>query len=107
MINKQLVSLYVFRNTYTTYKNDYSIEFNNSYNDTSEEIFTIGFFKCLNIINKIQPFNILLIENLSNNDIIINILHRNYTPIFTTVSSYYFYNFAYIPKYSNDVFCLN
>ncbi len=107
MINKQIVSLYVFRDTYTTYNGINSIEFNNSYNETSEEIFTVGFFKCINMINKIKQFNNLIIENLSNNDIIINILHRKYSPIFTTISSYYFYNFAYIPKYSNNVFILN
>lgn len=107
MINKQIVSLYVFRDTYTTYNGINSIEFNNSYNETSEEIFTVGFFKCINMINNIKQFNNLIIENLSNNDIIINILHRKYSPIFTTISSYYFYNFAYTPKYSNDVFILN
>ena len=64
-------------------------------------------FKCINMINKIKPFNRLIIENLSNNDIIINILHRKYSPINTTISSYYFYNFAYIPKYSNETFILN
>lgn len=107
MINKKLVALYVFRDTYTNYNGENSMEFNNSYNNTSDEIFAVGFFKCINMINKIKPFNKLIIENLSNNDIIINILHRKYSPIFTTISSYYFYNFAYISKFSNDTFILN
>ena len=46
-------------------------------------------------------------DKYDNNDIIINVLHRKYSPIFTTISSYYFYNFAYIPKFSNDTFILN
>lgn len=105
--NKQPIGFYVFRNPYTSYNGEKSMELTNSYSETTDEIFALGFLKSVNELYKKENFRYLLMEDLSNNDKIKKILNRRYRPIQESISSYYFYNFAYIPKYSNQTFILN
>ena len=53
-------------------------------------------------LRKIYP-----IENISDNNIIIKKVTERYSFMSKTRCSYYFYNFAYRPFLSNDVFILN
>ena len=60
----------------------------------------------MSLISKDLRSEILLIENLSNNNIILKLLLDRYSYIAKPVNSLYFYNFAYHPKESKDIFCI-
>jgi len=108
MINEVFQGYYVFKNPYTTYNNKNSLEFMSSYVNKNIEnnIFTLGFMISLNLISKDIESQIVFIENISNNNKILKLLLEKYKPIKTFINSYYFYNFAYLPKESKDIFCL-
>ena len=108
MINESFQGYYVFRNPYTTYNNINSLEFVSSYvnKNIDKKIFTLGFLISLNLVSKDIQSNLILIENISNNNVILKLLLERYKPIKTFVNSYYFYNFAYLPKESKEIFCL-
>ena len=108
MINEKFKCFYVFRNPYTTYDGVNSLEFCSSYKceDIDNNIFTLGFFISMSIISKDLRSEILLVENLSNNNIILKLLLDRYSYIAKPVNSLYFYNFAYNPKESKDIFCI-
>ena len=59
------------------------------------------------MINKQKEFNILLIENTSDNNMILKIILDRYDSYLETSASYYFYNYANFPIVSNNVFCIN
>jgi len=109
MINEQFQGYYIFKNPYTTYNGKNSLEFVSSYvnKNIKNSVFTLGFLISLNIISKDIQSELIFIENISNNNKIIKLLLDKYQPLKTFVNSYYFYNFAYLPKESKDVFCLN
>ena len=108
MINEVFQGYYVFRNPYTTYNNKNSLEFMSSYvNENIENnIFTLGFLISLNLISKDNQSQLIFIENISNNNQILKLLLDKYKPLKSFVNSYYFYNFAYLPKESKEIFCL-
>ena len=108
MINETLQGYYVFKNPYTTYNGKKSLEFVSSYvnKNIDEKIFTLGFLISLNLVSKDIQSEIVFIENISNNNIILKLLLEKYKPVNTYVNSCYFYNFAYLPKESKDIFCL-
>ena len=110
MVNKKAKALYVFRNSHVTYnKSEISIELVCSFNDNtnSKEIFVLGFFNCINKINKIIPFDWLLIENTSHNNIILDQINTRYKSTRSAFTSYYLWNYISRPINSNDVFILN
>lgn len=108
MINEKFECFYVFKNPYTTYNGANSLEFCSSYKgeNIDENIFTLGFLISMSLISKDLRSEILLVENLSNNNIILKLLLDRYSYIANPVNSLYFYNFAYHPKESKDIFCI-
>ena len=108
MINERFKGFYVFKNPYTTYNNKKSLEFSCSYvsENIDDNVFTLGFLISLNLISKDNGTKLVFIENISNNNKIIKLLLEQYKPLNKFVNSYYFYNFAYLPKESKDIFCL-
>ena len=101
-------ALYIFRNPHMTYDGKVSIELVCSFNDNiTKELFTIGFFNSINQINKIITFDILLIENTSDNNMILETIDIKYRSFAKALTSYYFYNYASLPILSNNVFCFN
>ena len=108
MINEVFQGYYVFRNPYTTYNNEYSLEFVSSYvnKNIDNNVFTLGFIISLNLVSKDIQSKLIFIENISNNNKILKLLLEKYKPIKSFTNSYYFYNFAYLPKESKDIFCI-
>ena len=112
--NKRPVACYVFRNPYTYYniykKDTASMDCIASYRDEKEidnQLFVNQFYFSITRLQKIQHFECLLIENISNNNIIIQNIFKKHKPIIKSPTAYYFYNFAYKPLLSKEVFLLN
>ena len=108
MINEVFQGYYVFKNPYTTYNNKNSLEFVSSYvnENIDNNVFTLGFIISLNLVSKDNESQLVFIENISNNNKILKLLLDKYKPLKSFTNSFYFYNFAYLPKESKDVFCL-
>ena len=108
MVEKEDKAMYIFRDPHVTYTNRTSIELVCSFNDNiTKELFTLGFFNCINQINKSKPFDVLLIENTSHNNQILETINIRYQSSSESLTSYYFYNYASLPILSNNVFCFN
>ena len=102
------VGCYFFRNPSTNYKNKVSIECIGSYYKKDyKEIFIDSFSNAIFLVNSKIPFDIFLIENLSNNNFLLKAILKRDTMIFKTPMAYYFYNFVYTPFISTNVFILN
>ena len=54
-----------------------------------------GFFTCLDKLQEYIKFNIILLENTSDNNYILNHLMKYYIIKFESIASYYLYNYAY------------
>ena len=104
--DEQPVGFYVFIDNHTTYNGKKSIELCASYCKIKKEIFVLGFLNCIKKINKVIPFDIILIEDTSDNNFILNVLMNRYKTIFESTISYYFYNYASIPYLSYEVLCI-
>ena len=74
---------------------------------STKELFTLGFFNCINQINKVKPFDVLLIENTSHNDMILKTISIRYQSFDEALASYYFYNYVLRPFLPKDIFLLN
>ena len=102
------VGCYFFRNPQTSYNGKNSIECFASYCENNyEKIFVSSFQNCIYLVNNNVKFDILIMENLSNNNLLITEIQRKNTTLWKTPMAYYFYNFAYRPNLSKDVFLLN
>lgn len=99
------VACYIFRDPHTLYNNNgFSIDLIASYCEQGyEQPFIEGFYHCINIMD----FKYLLIENISHNYLLLKDIICKESPFFKSPTSYYFYNFAYRPFLSKDVFILN
>ena len=107
-INKEDECIYIFRDPHITYEGENSIELLASFNhNQTNELFTLGMFSSIRMINKEKKFNILLIEDTSDNNMILKIILNRYDSFLKTSASYYFYNYANLPIPSNEVFCIN
>ena len=98
---------YIFRNPYTKYKdNGMSIDLIASYcaDPNHTTLFIKKFFSCLSLIP--YKYKYLLVEDLGHNIYISQSLKRKHTPFLKSTTSYYFYNFAYRPFLSKEVFML-
>ena len=104
--DEQPVGFYVFIDNHTSYNGKKSIELCASYCKIKKEIFVLGFLNCIKKINKVIPFDIILIEDTSDNNFILNVLMNRYRTIFESTISYYFYNYASIPFLSYEVLCI-
>ena len=105
MVNKKAVGFYVFRDPYVTYNNNKSVEMIASYNDdTTNEIFALGFLSSINQLNK--GTKKLLITDSGHNNIILNIILKKYKINVVLMGSFYFYNYATKPLMSYEILSL-
>ena len=97
--NDKLICCYIFRDSHMYYNNKKSIEFFASISDVSnKEIFIIGFIAALYKYTKLLKAKMIIIENISHNNLIIEyILSLNVMPIITSPTAYFFYNYASRP----------
>jgi len=107
LINKEVVCFYVFKNSHTTYYNKKSIELIASYNETTDEIFTLGLLVSIGELYKKNNFEKLIIENISDNDILLKIIKKKWKEEIRTIGSYYFYNFVKKTMMNNEVIIIN
>jgi hypothetical protein len=107
------LACYIFRKPFTGYiiedKKGDSIDCVGSYFDKTLnfQIFIYYFYFSLFLLQKKQHFKYFIIENICDNNYIIQNIFKKYAPIIKTPMAYYFYNFAYRPKLSNNIFILN
>ena len=105
LVNKKAVGFYVFRDPYITYNNNKSIEMIASYNDdTTNEIFALGFLSSIKHLNK--ETKKLLMTDSGHNNIILNIILEKYKINTVLMGSYYFYNYATKPLMSYEILSL-
>ena len=102
------IACYFFKNTQTSYDGRKSMECLASYVTPGyEEIFTGSFQNAITLVNKAQPFELFIIENISNNNYLIKEILKKDTVLWKVPMAYYFYNFIYHPFMSTNVFLLN
>lgn len=108
MINQEFFGYYIIRNAHTTYNGEKSLQVTTSYKNKNinDNIFTLGFLITMSIVSKDWGTNIILIENLSNNNIILKLLLEKYIYLAKMKNSLYFYNYAIYPKKSEEILCI-
>lgn len=106
--NNKPIACYIFRNPYTIYNNKESIECIASYYRKGyKDIFIKSFQNAIVLIRQKLPFCIIIIENLSKNNILIKNIIKNNVTLWKCPMAYYFYNYAIRPFLAKDVFLLN
>ena len=105
--NINIHALYIFQNNQTKIDGEFSVDCIGSYKKKSlkETIFYNGFLNALYDLKK--TYKTLVLENIGHNHILIKNFIKKNTPLFSSQNSYYFYNFAYKPILSKDVFILH
>ena len=121
--NKEIISLYIFKNP-TCYKLEKQSldDSDNSKNNIREKkiiqclgsvnnsqktnLFILGFHHTIFLLRK-KKFEFVLIDNIAHCDAIIENILTKYTPKVYQEQSYYFHNFAYKTKKSNDVIIIS
>ena len=104
--NNEILSVYFFRKSCMKYNESESIEcFSTINNCLDKKTFIIGFSLALKEIK--NKYSILIFENLSDSNLIINNIILKYSPYFVNKSAYYFYNFAITPFKQNEICILN
>jgi hypothetical protein len=102
------VGVYIYRTPFTSYKGKQSIECIASYYKMGYyDIFIKSFRNTMVLINHEYPVDILIMENISNNNDIINHLLKITPVLWKCPMAYFLYNFAYRPFFSSDVFLIN
>jgi hypothetical protein len=102
------VGVYIYRKPFTSYKGKQSIECIASYYKMGYyDVFIKSFRNTIVLINREYPIDILIIENISNNNDIINHLLKKTPILWKCPMAYFLYNFAYRPFLSADVFLIN
>jgi len=105
--NKEVVAVYIFRDSCTTVNKDKIVDCIGSVSNIKDNtLFILGFHHCVFHLRKIG-FSFINIENISNNDCIIENILTKYTPNSVSNTAYYFYNFATAPKLSKDVLIIS
>lgn len=108
MDNKNVVGVYFYRYPHTTYSKKKSIECVASYVSPGyEDIFIDSFPNTIVLLKTKVSFDLIIVENISNNNIIIKNIMENNKPKWKCPMAYYFYNFIYRPFFSTNVFLLN
>ncbi len=108
MDKSQVCGVYFYRNPYTSYGGEESIECLGSYCSKGyEEIFLESFQNTIVLIQKKYKFSIIIIENISYNTKLIKAIMDKDIPKWKCPMAYYFYNFAYRPFYSPNVLIIN
>lgn len=98
-----LLSLYVFKDTETTFDGEKSLDCIAGFNNTDESTFINGF---LNVLATKLTTKVLVIENISHNGALIGEISAVCRPSFHSKTSYYFYNYASHPLESRETFVL-
>ena len=98
-VNHTILGVYVFKKSNSYYKNEQVFENICSINLTTNDLFIRGFHHAANMCCVKKRFRYLVIENTSNNDIIINEVRLSRRPLTEYTVSYYLYN--YITKQIN------
>jgi len=115
--NDALIACYCFKDSQMTYnlannknaKGCRALEFFASINNCpNEEYFITGFTIALHKCRKELNADLVIIENISDNTLIINSLSKNnIKAIFNSPTAYFYYNYASRPLLSDKVFILN
>ena len=101
------VGMFVFRDTATSYQKGKAIELSGSiFNSDLIDIFINGFkLACKSILQKYDA-KYLLLEDISYNHHIFQSISLCISPIFTSPTALYFYNYAVRPILHKDVFAI-
>ena len=94
---------YVFSETHTTYKGARSVALMATCCLGRKELFVKYFYDCL---YKISP-KVILLEDISDSNVIIKDMLEKDKALFTTKTGYFFYNYACKPVKSKEVFVIN
>ena len=78
-----------------------------SYNKTTDEIFTLGMLISIGEIYRKNNFELLTIEEISDNDILLKLIKKQWKEEIKTIGSYYFYNLAMKTMTNNEVIIIN
>jgi len=107
ILNGEIIAAYIFRKTKTYIeKNKCALSCICSIKgDISNEIFIKGFKNSLWNIK--EKYAYLLMENLSDNDVLINNIIIKTKPMIQSPTAYFFYNFVYNTFQSNKVLMIN
>lgn len=104
--NKPIAAIF-YRYPRTSYNGEQSIECIASYCKKGyEQIFKDSFVNTIVLLKKKYTFSIILIENISHNYLLLKKILSRSTPKWVCPMAYYFYNFAYRPFFSPNVFIL-
>tara|TARA_B000000557_G_scaffold167948_1_gene136476 strand:+ start:300 stop:1394 length:1095 start_codon:yes stop_codon:yes gene_type:complete len=106
MYNNKAITFYIFKNNFTTYNGDKSIELCGSSCNIEHNLFTYGFLCSYNKLKDILGFKYIFIENISNNNIILKHILNRYEPLNIIPTKYYLYNYAHMPIYSKNLICI-
>jgi len=98
-VKSKILGLYFFKNSQTIYNKELVFECVCSIRLTGIELFLKGFHNAVNLCCKKNKYRYLVIENTSNNNIVINKILSSKSYINKYYSSYYTYN--YITKQLN------
>ncbi len=102
------IGVYIYRNPFTKYEGKQSIECIASYYKIGYyDVFIKSFRNTIVLINHEYPIDILIMENISNNNDILNHLLKKTAVLWKCPMAYFLYNFAYRPFFSSDVFLIN
>ena len=102
------IGVYIYRTPFTTYGGKQSIECIASYYKIGyHDIYIKSFRNTIVLINREYPVDILIMENISNNNDILNYLLNKYPILWKCPMAYFLYNFAYRPFFPSDVFLIN
>ena len=107
MIDNNPHACYIYKNSYVSYGDNKCVDLIASYSNTSDEIFVMGYLNSLKLLSKHLTYNYLLIENISHNYILLKAILERYSYKYKCDTGYYFYNYATIPFYSKNVFCIS
>lgn len=105
--NSLPIGVIFYRYPHTSYNKEKSIECIASYCKKGyEEIFKESFTNTIVLLKKRYTFSIILIENISHNYLLIEKAFSRSTPKWVCTMAFYFYNFAYRPFLSSNVFII-
>jgi len=99
-----LLSLYVFKDTETTFDGEKSLDCIASFNNTDESTFINGF---LNVLATKIRTKVLVIESIAHNGALISAISAVCSQSFHSKTSYYFYNYASHPLHARETFILS
>lgn len=102
------VGCYIFRNPYTSYNGQKSVELIAShYSVDYDEIFVDCFENAIVLVKQKVDAGVVVVENISKNNQVIRKVMKKGKPLWECPMAYYFYNFIYRPFSSKNVFLLN